>query len=130
MHGDEVIAFAGVASKSYALDIEVADPSALRDGSMRREEIKCKGIARGVRKKIKYDVWKTAVLNRLEHRVTQYTITSKSHKISTMGVEKRAVSPLDDKRYINLCGVHTVPHGSKFIPIMERLQRCIFCKPQ
>lgn len=130
MKYDDINAFAGVASKSYAIDIDVMDTvgqTRLRG----REETKCKGVSRGVRKKdLSFHVWKAAVLEKTEHRVVQYNITSKNHKIHTMRVNKLAVSPLDDKRYVNACGIHTVPYGSKFIKDMERLQRCIFCRVQ
>ena len=26
------------------------------------------------------------------------------------------------------CGVHTIPYGSKYIEISERIKRCMFCR--
>lgn len=97
MKGDEIAAFAGVSSKSYAVDVDVMD----RQGNNRlrgREETKCKGVARGVRKTVPFHKWKDAVLHRTEHRVMQYTIVSENHQIHTLRMNRLAVSPFDDKR--------------------------------
>ena len=92
MKGDDIVAFAGAASKSYALRI------ALPDSVQLKEEAKCKGIARGARKTIPFQVWHDAVLGNVEHRVDQCTIMSKDHNIKTVSTNKLAVSPFDDKR--------------------------------
>lgn len=98
MRGDDIRAFAGCASKSYAMDVDVVDE--ISQTRLRgRQETKAKGVARGVRKTIPYSRWESAVLDRREHRVTQYTIMAKNHQIYTMALNKLALSPLDDKRY-------------------------------
>ena len=94
MKGSDIKKYAGAASKSYALKIS------MNDTDKEREDTKCKGIARGVRKTIPFQVWEDAVLNGKEHTVVQYSIMSKDHAIKTVGTMKLAVSPFDDKRYM------------------------------
>lgn len=98
MRGDDIRAFAGCASKSYAIDIDVVDET----GQVRlrgRQETKAKGVSRGIRKTIPYRQWECAVLNKIEYRVTQYNIMAKNHQIYTLAADKLALSPLDDKRW-------------------------------
>lgn len=120
MRGSDIEAFAGAAAKSYA--IKVCD-NAEMGGDAIREVTKCKGIAKGVCRSIPFDAWETAVLAGRAHSVMQYTIVSKDHKIKTIGMEKVAVSPFDDKRYAR-CSMNGAPtlfqrvsHTATSIPV-------------
>lgn len=92
MKGCELEAFAGTASKSYSLKVgEIG-------GMKKREDSKCKGVARGYRKTIPFEAYKKCVLSMAEHRVHQFTIQSKNHRIMTVGMDRKAFSTFDDKR--------------------------------
>lgn len=116
MHGRDIMEFAGAAAKSYALRVctgddddddagvgtedDAGDSSGGGERGHRAvtEVTKCKGVARGACKSIPFAAWKDAVLKGTARVVTQYTIMSKDHKIKTIGTDKVAVSPFDDKR--------------------------------
>lgn len=100
--GNDIVKWAGAASKSYAMKIAEEDSSAttaMQKGAKKTwDERKCKGVARGVRRTIPYQAWEDAVLNKAERSVRQFTIVSKNHSIKTQSCIKKAVGPFDDKR--------------------------------
>jgi hypothetical protein len=113
-----------------------------------REVTKLKGVARGYRKAIPFEVWKNCVLNIGQHRVTQYNISAKDHVIRTVRMDRLAVTTFDDKRltvlhfapltcqlianlisrWICHCGIHSLPYGDFRIEACLRLKKCLFCK--
>ena len=104
--GKKIIEFVGLSSKTYAMRVEC-------DEGLEEQNSKCKGVRRGFRKKIPFETFKKCVTNISAHKVSQYGIQSKSHKIYTIKSEKICFTSFDDKRFIFPCGIHSVPYGSK-----------------
>jgi uncharacterized protein YeeX (DUF496 family) len=121
LRGDTLEEFAGLASKTYCMQIASAD------GEKTDSHSKCKGVKKGYRRAIPFEDYKKCVIGIEQVRVKQYTIQSKNHVIATVAQDRLAFSSFDDKRYILPCGKHSVPYGSRLIRISEALQRCVFC---
>ena len=93
--------FVGLRAKLYSFIMD--------DG----EEIKkCKGIKKQVvESSIRHEHYKTCLTTGKEQLRKQNILRSYSHEVYTEEVNKVALSPLDDKRYILSDGIHTLAWG-------------------
>lgn len=119
--GNVVVAFCGICSKTYSMIVCKPDGTDLGHNS------KCKGVGRCCKDNIMFEDFKKCIDYIDIHMVEQYRIQSKDHIIRTVKSNRLAYSSFDDKRFL-ICSVHSVPYGSKYIALCERLQRCVFCK--
>ena len=75
---------------------------------------KCKGISRAtVKNQLTFDDYKSALVDPdfITKRTIQYQLNHKLHEMYVNEVCKIAISPFDDKRYIEDDGITTKPWG-------------------
>jgi hypothetical protein len=120
--GDTMLEFVGLSSKTYSMRVAQAADGCIVSSS------KCKGVGKGFRKRIPFEEYKKCVTGINQHRVDQYAIRAKDHRIRTVKMNRLCFSSFDDKRYCLPCGIHTLAYGSKWIKICEREKRCMFCR--
>lgn len=110
---EKIEKFVGLRSKVYAFKTE--------------EKItkKCKGISKNYRKKIPFSSYEKCVEAVSSHTQSQYTLSSKSHKMRLIKSEKLAFSSFDDKTYLLPCGIHSLPYFSS--EIKDNMKNCTFC---
>lgn len=111
---DEILEVVGVRSKTYAIRTKNSITS------------RCKGVKAYAKNKIPFSAFVNCVKNLDEVLVQQFTIQSKSHVNRLMKIRKVAFSSFDDKRFL-LCGIHSVPYGSKYIQLSKDLNQCFMC---
>lgn len=77
------------------------------------EEIKkAKGVVRSVvKKKISHQMYREALFEEKEYMTVQKSIRSDHHELFTISVNKKSLSPMDDKRYILDNKIDTLAHG-------------------
>ena len=81
------------------------------------ENKKCKGIKNGViEKSIAHEDYKTCLFERKEQRRQMNVLRSYNHTIYTETINKVALSPFDDKRYILEDNINTLAWGHHKIP--------------
>jgi hypothetical protein len=94
--------FVGLRSKMYAIKV---------DGE--KDTKKSKGVKKStVKNEITFDNYKDCLDNKTEHYRTMNLIRSKEHDIYSIEVNKKVLSPHDDKRYILEDGKSTLPWGT------------------
>ena len=115
-------------SKAYAFKSEFLtglQHSSSEDGRSRAEgtaesgskiyEIKkLKGITKStIKHDIKFQNFKDAITEPYENVFYKkmYVLNSEKHEMFVKEMNKKAISPFDDKRYINNNGIDTYPHG-------------------
>ena len=100
LNSKPVYEFVGLRAKMYSLL------------SSEGEKKTAKGVSRSVvKRKITHENYKDVLFDSKLTREIQYRIQSDHHQIFTIKQSKVALSPLDDKRYIDDDGIHTRPHG-------------------
>ena len=113
--------FIGLKSKCYSMDLR----SAL-DGSLVEKKV-CKGLGKvAIQNRLKFDHYKRSLFLGETKRLDFCNIRSKSHTVSSVRINKRAITHFDGKRWIFNCGIHSEPYGSKFIKTKTSL-RCPKC---
>lgn len=129
MQGNFLKRFAGVRSKTYALDIVKFRGKNRQNQQNSLTRSTCKGITKSYKKILRFDDFKRCVSEPSQTQVvTQFHIRSKQHNLSTFQVRKLAFSSFDDKRYITACGIHSLPYGSKYIPLLLKNDNtCALC---
>lgn len=75
-----------------------------------KEKKVCKGIKRSNITKMKFDMYKNCLFDSKNTRETVYNITSKELQLYTVKTNKIALSPYDDKLYLNN-NIETTPYG-------------------
>lgn len=90
--------FVGLRSKMYAFRNDI------------QEKKVCKGIRRCNIEKMKFNMYKNCLLNDEQTREKVYGIMSKKYRLYTIELEKIALSPYDDKRYL-IDNINTLPFG-------------------
>ena len=97
--GKQILDFVGLRAKCYSF---VTEESSQR---------KCKGIKKDVIKRMKHKDWVTC-LNEQNVLMKEMTcFRSKKHEISTVVLNKVALSANDDKRILMANGISTIAHG-------------------
>lgn len=113
---DELTAFVGIRSKSYAIKT-----------ASQQMKSRAKGVSKRYKDKISFEAYKKCIDNIEAVTVRQMNLQSKNHR--TFLIESRRVgfSSLCDKRHIFVCGKHSCPYGSILIEYEKRTGQCYFC---
>jgi len=112
VEGEEISSVVALRSKCYAFKVKKKD----------QVKRKLKGVKKNFRDCVSYESYKKVVEEISLKGVTQYSIRSKDHKITTIQQTKTCFSSFDDKRYY-LCPIHSVPFGSKY----SKYDYCFIC---
>ena len=83
-----------------------------------------KGVKKSYKESIPFSAFLKCLTSINSHKVTQYTIRSKSHNVMTQKMMKLAFSSFDDKRWLWNCRIHTSPYSSYLI---KKYKKCPFC---
>jgi hypothetical protein len=95
--------FIGLRSKMYATNVE---------GNEKLSVKKSKGVKRSVVKnEITFEDYRKCLFNREEQMRKMNLIRSYKHEIYTIEVNKKVLSPNDDKRYVLEDNIETLPWG-------------------
>ena len=76
-----------------------------------------KGVSRSVKKNLTMDMYRGCLLKKQEISTKMMCFRSEKHVITTREVDKLALSSSDDKRFLNLCGIHSYAHHNNNINI-------------
>jgi len=89
---------------------------------------KAKGVKKAAQREIRFSHYKDVVkLNKLEHRVTQFSLQSKNYLNRLMENNKIAFSSLYDTRYL-ICPIHSIPyHYTKMVKEYLTTGECPLC---
>lgn len=110
--------FVGLRAKCYALKLK-------QENSFVEKKI-CKGLGRvAIKNRLKFRHYKKCLFKGKPKRFNFHSIRSKKHNISTVRINKKALSHFDSKRWIFDCGIHSVPYGSYIIKIQNN--KCNVC---
>jgi hypothetical protein len=110
--------FVGLKSKCYAMLLEN-----IEDGKLESKKV-CKGLGRvAINNRLKYRHYKECLFRGIPKRFDFHVIRSKTHRLSTARIKKKAISHFDSKRWIFHCGIHSEPYGSTFI----KSKRSLYC---
>jgi len=113
--------FVGLKSKCYSLLLQDLQSSNFTEKKV------CKGLGRvAINNRLRFQHYKTCLFEGIPKRYDFNIIRSRSHKISTIRINKKALSHFDSKRWIYPCGIHSDPYGSVFIH-PKRLLICPKC---
>ena len=101
MGGEVIVSYVGLRPKLYSY-VTLSE----------KEEKKAKGVKKPVIKnQLKFEEYKECLFNKSILRKEQYNIRSYDHEVFTEKINKIALSPFDDKRYILEDGIHTLAWG-------------------
>ena len=110
--------FVGLKAKCYALLLK--NKLTLQN----KEKKVCKGLGKvAIQNRLKFKHYKKCLFKGIHKRYDFHVIRSKEHKISTIRINKKAISYFDSKRWIYYCGIHSEPYGSVLIDN----KRTLFC---
>ena len=100
--GEPIIGYVGLRPKLYSY-LTLSN----------KEEKKAKGVKKNIIKNgMKFKDYKDCLFNKTILKREQYNIRSYDHEVYTEKINKIALSPFDDKRYILEDGIHTLAWGS------------------
>ena len=117
MKGEDIKKFVGLRAKSYCYQC-----------MQNKSQTKCKGIAKKYQKKLKFKAYEKCIKHICKYSLTQHTIRSKKHRISSISTHKLAISSFDDKRWLCPCGIHSLAYASIHIKKVKKSKLCPFCK--
>lgn len=110
--------FVGLKSKCYAMLLK-----SLTNEQFKEKKV-CKGLGRvAINNRLKFKHYKRCLFKGNTKRLDFHVIKSKTHKLSTTRIMKKAISHFDSKRWIFHCGIHSEPYDSVFI----KSKRSLFC---
>jgi len=113
--------FCGLKSKSYAFKTIECKTRAVH------EKITCKGVNKGGKKSLHMHDYFKCIKSVASIRADVMSIRSSTYVLSTLKLNKLALSSFDDKRHLFSCGVHTAPYESTLIHRYN--DYCPFCDP-
>jgi hypothetical protein len=106
--------YAGLRSKMYAFRYDEMETNYCREIKSFKTEMKEKKVCKGIKKqnieKIRFEMYKECLFNNKETREPVCNIISKKLKLYSVVVDKVALSPYDDKRYL-VNQIKTLPYG-------------------
>jgi hypothetical protein len=103
-HGIPIQEFVGLRPKTYSI--------LYTEKSKLVEKKTAKRVKKSVpKKKIRHDNYKTCLFDKKQTKASMNHIRSHGHKIYSIKLNKIALSPYDDKRFILEDGVNTLAHG-------------------
>ncbi len=110
--------FVGLKSKCYSLLLRNINSNLVEEKKI------CKGLGRvAINNRLKFKHYKECLFKGIPRRYDFHVIRSRTHKISTVRINKKAISHFDSKRWIYSCGIHSDPYGSTFI----NPKRILYC---
>lgn len=113
--------FVGLKSKCYSLRLRNCSSNDVEEKKV------CKGLGRvAITNRLKFKHYKNCLFKGIPKRYDFHVIRSKNHSISTVRINKKAISHFDSKRWIHPCGIHSDPYGSIHIN-SKRLLNCPKC---
>ena len=95
--------FVGLKPKLYSISC----PSL----SIKKRKYTAKGVKRSFSKSLSHNDFKKCLFNNTTQSLIIQQFKNKLHKINTIQLQKIALSPLDDKRYVLNDGIHSRPYG-------------------
>ena len=102
--------FVGLKSKCYSMLLQKTG-----SGEVGEKKI-CKGLGRAaIKNRVKFEHYKQCLFEKKTRRYDFHSISSKKHSISTIRINKQALTHFDSKRFIYSCGIHSEPYGSVLI---------------
>jgi len=111
--------FIGLRAKCYALK--------LKDKNSSTEKKVCKGLGRlAIKNRLKFSHYKNCLKSQKTYRFHYNAIKSAKQHVTTVRINKKALSHFDSKRWIFNCGIHSAPYGS--ILIDNHYDKCPKCK--
>jgi len=111
--------FCGLKSKSYAFKTV--------EGNKVSEKITCKGVNKGGKKALKLNDYFKCLKSIKSIRTNVTSIRSYNYVLSTIQLNKLALTSFDDKRFLFHCAIHSAPYGSTLIHKYNKW--CPFCEP-
>ena len=114
LDGNILLEFIGLRAKSYAFQQLIQYEN--QDKNWNEGEIldvkKLKGIQKWVVKKnISFDNYFECLFEQRHHYSDVTSLRSFKHKIKTLSARKQALVPFDDKRFLLLDGINSIPYG-------------------
>jgi len=114
----ECTEFIGLRAKCYALN--------LKSNGAKIEKKTCKGLGKiAIKNRLKFKHYKNCLFKGIPKRFDFHSIRSKKHNLSTIRINKKALSHFDSKRWLFDCGIHSVPYGSNVIK--KQINVCPHC---
>jgi hypothetical protein len=115
--GETLEEFIGLRSKCYCLTVKKGVSSELKST--------CKGVTKAYKKTLTAQHFRDCIQQICKKEITQYTIQSKGHRVSSMRHKRVCFTSYDDKRFLLKCGIHSVPYGSCLIDMCKK--KCLLC---
>ncbi|RZD32614.1 MAG: hypothetical protein CXT79_05995 [Thaumarchaeota archaeon] len=75
------------------------------------DKLTMKGVSQRAKNKFTFEDYFRCLQSQVSRRTVDYRIQSKKQNLSSIVIQKVALSGFDDKRYILDCGLHSVPYG-------------------
>ncbi len=119
--GNYLIEVIGLRSKCYITRVKS------QINHQNHDTVVCKGITKPARSKLSINTFRNVVNGAKNIYSDIYAIHSKKRELYTQRITKIALSSSDDKRYLKMCGIHSLPHGSAE---EKNCTVCILEKPQ
>ena len=126
MKGKIIKEFVGLRSKCYALRTKIDKNDDDDDDEKKKKEKKsvvkrAKGVKNStLENQITFEDYHNCIKNNCSKLGEQYSIRSKKHELYTISMEKIALNPFDDKRYIiKPDGIETIAWGHYKLEKME-----------
>lgn len=99
--------FVGLRAKCYALKIKTCATGMTEDKKV------CKGLGKVcIENRLRFSQYKKCLFKKKDFRHYFTTINSKKHNLFTSVKNKKALSGFDSKRFILMCGIHSLAYGS------------------
>ena len=114
--GDFMREVVALRSKCYVTRTETAQ-------GRHREDARCKGVDRRAQQSLTLEQYRRCLRDQRKIFARVRNIQLKAGRLYTVELNKSALTPFDDKRYVRNCGVHTVPYGS-----VEVDEACAICE--
>ena len=95
--------FCGLRSKSYSILVQEENAEIQKSVAA--------GVKKSAQKTLKHEMYCSSLFNLEDHYVTQTTIRSFNHQLSTVQQTKRALTPYDDKYFLLEDGITCRPYG-------------------
>jgi len=92
--------------------------------TVQKDSMRMKGISRIGQSKFVFQDYYTCLHSQVARRTTDFRIQSKKQKLTSVLVQKIALSGFDDKRYILDCGIHSVPYGYSIVSTKCNASEC------
>ena len=112
VNGNLILEFVGLCAKAYTFKELIIFQNENRIIGDIVEEKKLKGIQKSaVKQHLDFENYEEAIFNLKTKLASTFSIRSHLHELRTLAIQKVAVGPYDDKRYLFQDGIFFVPYG-------------------